>query len=106
MEKAAQRAFPPAACPQCNHIQARMLRYYRGTKFARAHALILTALIFIVAITTIMMVVVGSFQMLRSPTYWAFVLTPAALLAGIHLLRRYSHPKLPPPVPAASAPAE
>jgi hypothetical protein len=105
MEKNAQSAFPPVACPKCNHIQAQMLQYYRRTRFARLHLWSWIALVFIVSISVIAMVVVGSLAMLRSPVYWGFVLTPAALIAAIRLLRRYLNPKLASPVAPERAPA-
>ena len=94
MEKLAQAAFPPVACPKCSHIQAQMLAYYRRGRFAKLHNLACVALFLIVAISTVMMVVVGSFSMLASPVYWMFVLTPAAVIGLIQLVRRYSHPKV------------
>jgi len=106
MEKAAQSAFPPVACPKCNHIQDQMLQYYRRTRFPRLHLFLCTALFLIVLISVITMFAVGSFQMLRSPVYWAFVLTPAGLIGGIRLLRRYSNPKIPSQGAPASAPAQ
>jgi hypothetical protein len=103
LQKNAKAAFPPVACPNCNHIQTQMLQYYRRHRFVRVNNLALVALLLIVSISTIMMFVVGSFSMLASPIYWGFVGTPAAVIGLVHLARRYSHPRLPKTAPMTTA---
>lgn len=95
LERNAQKAFPPFACPNCDHFQDQMVRYFRRSRFRLAYIWSWIILGAVLAITTLMMKSVGNISMLSSPVYWEFVLGAAALVGAITLARRYSTPKAP-----------
>jgi hypothetical protein len=93
MERAAQSAFPPAACPKCGIFQSAMLKYYRRTRYPRLLALSVTVLVVVALFSWLHVLNFGMISLLTSEIFWPSILVPAALLGFVIWARKYSVPR-------------
>src|SRR5579862_1321593 len=93
MEKNAQAAFPPVACPTCSHFQRAMVNYYRKTRLPQLFVFSTTCFCIVAMLSAIFAIKVGVVSVLQSEVFWIALLLSGAMLGYVLYIRTHAVPK-------------